>query len=157
MKNQLEFQLSETIQISRKGEFEETATIVVDPPSMDCNDEVSDFEQMFMGAMITAGKLFQSDVIKDAVDSKEEKSAMQELKDNTPSQEEIRMMLFATQEVKFKDLFKAFKKIALKSAYVADGVKMKESHFDKMTRDDSIRFICEYASFFTYPSLLGGQ
>lgn len=155
MKKEFVFQLEEEIQISKKGEFVGTATIVFQPPSMESFDEAADFEQLFMGSLISAGNLFKGQA--EDIAKEDDKSAFEELKDNTPSSEEMRMLLTVSQEIKIKDLFRTFKKLAYKTAEVDEETKLKPVHFDRMTRDDAIRMLCEYASFFTFPSLLGGK
>jgi len=155
MDKNLLYQLSKEFEFSKKGGFEKTATIEIKPPSMNSFDEVSDFEQLFMGSIVTAGNLFKSSEEEDQP-PEEEKSALQNLKDNVPTANEIRMLITISQEVKLRDLFKAFKKLAVKDAKLDEKTPMKASHFDKLEKDDALGLMCEYASFFTFPSLLGG-
>ncbi len=156
------FDLSKVLSISNKGDFQDTGTIEVTPPNMDHFNAITDFEQLFMGSVVSAGNLFKDDKDKNIEveeEKEEEKSALEKLKNNTPSASDIRMLITISQEIKIKDLFQAFKKVVFKTAFVdIDAkLKLKETHFDKMGIDDSLRFLCEYASFFTFPSLLGGK
>jgi len=155
MKENLEFQLDEALEISKGGKFEKTGTITIKPPSMDSHNAVCDFEQLFMGSMISAGNMFKG-ILGDG-NEEEDESALEKLKNHTPSAEEIRMMVTVSQDVKLTKLFQAFKTVACKDGLVDEGLKMKESYFGKLSRNDSLRMMCEYAAFFTFPSLLGGK
>ncbi len=107
------------------------------------------------GALISAGKVASSG--REKADLEEDKDALSRLKDNIPSADEIKMLLFISQDVKVRDIAKVFKKLACKTAKLDGEEKMKDSYFARMSRNDFIRMICEYASFFTFPSLLRGE
>jgi len=143
------YQLKELLEYSKDGKFESTGEIIFDPPSMSNLDEVSDFEQILMGAIISAGKSQ-----KDMVDNSEEEEGGPM---KTPTANEIRMLLFIGQDVSVKKIVKVFKLVALKTGRLDEKIKLKESHFAKMDRKDFIDMLCGYASFFTFPSLLRGE
>ncbi len=135
-----------------KGNFEKTATVEFTPPNMKCFNEVSDFEQLFMGSLVSAGNLSKAGNI--AETPEEEKSALQNLKDNVPKARDIRMMITMSQEIKITSLFGAFKRLACKCAKLDNITPIKIAHFEKLEYNDALNMLCEYASFFTFPSLL---
>ena len=92
MKENLFFQLSKKLEYSAKGKdqgnFLETATIEFEPPNMSTFDEAADFEQMFMGSLVSAGNFAKG---KGTDEEKEpDKGALEELKENTPKPHEIK-------------------------------------------------------------------
>jgi len=155
MEKEYIFQSSDPIKYSVKGKFEETASVIFSVPNMDVFDEVADFEQLFMGSIISAGNFANKG--NDKTPEAESGNTMDQLKDNTPKASEIKVLIHLSQEVKVKDLFNSFKKIAYKTGKLDESQFIKPKHFDGLSRDDSIRMLCEYASFFTFPSLLGGE
>lgn len=153
MKESYLFQLSEPLKISKAGTFVETATIELKAPTMDSFDEVSDFEQLFMGAVISASNMVRSK----GEDLPEDEDAIAELRKRIPKANEIKMLLHISQEIKIKDIYRAFRKLACKDGLVDSGVPLKMKHFDMISRDDVIRMICEYSANFTFPSLLSEE
>jgi len=140
------FQLSKELQYSKAGDFENTATIELMAPGMAEFDEAARFEQLVMGAFLSAGKYAQGN-------EKQEDGPT-----STPKKEEIKMLLLAAQDVSLVDTAEAFKSLACKVASLDDsGSMMKKAHFDKMTRNDFIDMLCEYVAVFTFPSLFNGE
>ena len=145
------YELKSLLEYTPKGEgdFKETGCIEFVPPSMKVFDEASDFEQIMMGVMMS---LAGETGIK--ADDKDEKN----LDDiETPDANAIRSMLFANQKIKFTEVAKKFKALALKTAMLDEKTPIKEVHFKELSLDDFKNMLCGYASFFTFPSLLRGE
>lgn len=148
----VDFQLSQSLKYARKGEQEETATIMMHAPSMEVFDEESSLAQLVMGAFADAQRLSGSlspDQIREARENAESEEMM--------DAESIRMMLYASQNVKFTEIAGAFKRLAVKVCFLADDVKMTNSMFDKMDLDDFKGLVCSYIANFITPSLLPAQ
>ena len=143
------YNLKKNFKYSKKGDFLETGSIEFTPPDMDCFNESSDFEQIIMGSIVSAGK--SSDIKPDD----EEEKTIKDMKPPTAS--EIRMMLYVSQEIKVVDVANAFKRLAIKTAKFDETTKLKNDHFNKLSKDDFMDMMCGYASFFTFPSLLRGE
>ena len=148
MDKEYTYQLSELLDYSAKGNFEKTGEITFAPPSMDNLDEVTDFEQIVMGAMVAAGKGQTQNI-------KEEDLPTGKMPDPTP--DEVRMMLFVGQEISVKEIIRIFKKLALKTATLDGVTPITETLFSKMDRKDFMSMLCGYTSFFILPSLLRGE
>jgi hypothetical protein len=142
------FQLSKELEYSKSGEFVKTATIEFTPPNMSVLNETNAFSQLLMGSLMSAGKLAPDWIVNKSGEEKEAK----EIK--APSGDEIRMMIFASQDIEVNLLCLAFKKIACKCGKLDEQTKIKNSHFDKMKMDDFLDMMCGYAANFTFPSLL---
>lgn len=143
------FNLSKKLKYSKDGDFQETASIEFTPPNMDTFDETTEFEQILMGAMMSASNASNE---KPKKDKDAEDEAMK-----IPTMSEIRMLIFVSQGVKVKAIAEVFKKIALSSAKLDEKQKMLDTHFNAMEKTDFIDMMCGYASFFTFPSLLRGE
>ncbi len=129
-----------------KGDFEETAMVEFKPPSMAVFDESTDFEQIIMRAMLSTAKSAGSDN-PDEPESQTRKA---------PTPLEIRMVLH-TGSIPIKNIAKLFQKLAYKTGYLDEMTPIKKSHFNKLSKEDFMDMMCGYASFFTFPSLLGGE
>jgi hypothetical protein len=141
----VDYQLSKTLRYSFKGEFEETATITMHPPGMDVFDQTSNLSQLVMGAFSEAGRAINQE----AVEKAKENSDGEELDGNA-----VKMMLFSSQSIKFTDVAKEFKRLAVRVCYVADGIKILDEMFNEMGIDDFVGLVCEYIVNFITPSLL---
>lgn len=146
-KNIVDFQLSQSLKYARKGDEEETATIMMHAPSMEVFDEVSNLSQLVMGAFSDNMSRFAREISEKQ--KEEAKNKTEEMDANA-----IRMMLFSSQNVKFTDISGEFKRMAVKVCYVAEGIKMTNSMFDKMDIDDFVGLVCSYVVNFITPSLL---
>lgn len=154
MDEPLLYDLSEPLKIAdEKGGFTDTYQIELAPPSMKHFDEVSDFEQLFMGAIVSAGTMVDNGSDKEELDD----DALAKLKKKAPTATEIKLLLHISQKIKYKDVFKAFRKLACLCGKVDEGVKLKKKHFEMMSKKDVDMMICTYASVFTFPSLLSGE
>ena len=134
-----------------EADFAETGMIEFDPPSMASFDESSDFKQIIMGAMVSAGRL--SPGKKDDEDKEDGKP--QEI----PKPDEIKAMLFAADidQVSVRRVSKVFRKLAIKTARLDENTKIKDSHIEKMLPVDFEEMLCGYDSFFSLPSLLNEE
>ncbi len=139
------YQLENTIEYSKGGEFVKTGEIEFRPPDISVFDESSDFEQIIMGSIMSAAK---SSKMSDEID--------EDKKMEIPTPYEIRMLLFVSQEIKVKDIATIFKKLVCKTATFDGETKLKMDHFKKFSKDDFLNMMCGYANFFSFPSLLKG-
>lgn len=133
---------------SDEADFKETGEISFDPPSMDSFDESSDFKQIIMNAMVSAGRLSPG---------KEKDEDAEEKEQQIPKPDEIKAMLFAStiSDVSFRKVSQIFKRLAIRTGTLDEsGTKLKESHINKMLPSDFEDMLCGYASFFSLPSLL---
>ena len=125
------YKLRKTLKYTqRKGgdaDFAETGMIEFDPPSMASFDESSDFKQIIMGAMVSAGRL--SPGKKD--DEEKEDDKPQEI----PKPDEIKAMLFAADidQVSVRRVSKVFRKLAVKTGRLGENTKLKDSHIEKLS------------------------
>lgn len=141
------FNLSKLLKYGGKeGQFEETGQIEFTPPNMNIFEESSELEQLCMGAMISATKNASEE-------KRKEKKEEDEDEDKMPTASEIRMILFSSQDIKFTQIAKAFKKIAYKTGKLDDKVLLTETLIQKMELADFKDMICGYTAFFVFPSL----
>jgi hypothetical protein len=149
-KKSVDFQLSKNLKYARKGDFEETATIIMHAPSMDTLEESQNLSQLVMRAMADSQKFADSSGLSPELAEKARVKAEEEgLKGP-----EVRMMLLASESVKFMQVINEFKRLAIKVCYVANDIKMTNSMFDKMDLDDFTGMVCNYIANFITPSLL---
>lgn len=137
--------LSKELEFSKGGEFKETAELEFSCPTMATFDESSDLSQMVMNALMDAGKNAPKD-------TKPEEGA-----DGEMDAEAIKIVLMSATNIKFKDVAKCFKGLALKCGTYDGEEPLSESVFDKLEIEDFTRCICEYVANFIIPSLLSGQ
>ena len=152
MEDNFIYQLSKTFQYSKEGNFAETASIEFTPPNMECLDESTDFEQLVIGAIVSAGRFANGNQEqppqKDDKDSKEEEGM---------SPEVVEKLLYLSQDIKFKDVAKSFRVLAVKTATFDGTTKLINDHFGKFSKEDFISMLCGYAAFFVCPLLLKGE
>lgn len=152
MEDKFTYKLSSLLEYSKDGQFVETGEITFDPPSMESNDEATEFEQIVMGAIMSAGKNAKKDDLEESEEEVEEDG-----KKRTPTPMEVRVLLFSGQDVKVTSIIKSFKKLAVKTGKLDSEVRLKHTHFDIMDRKDFMGLMSGYISFFTFPSLLRGE
>ena len=145
MEEQYTFALGALLKYTVKGDFVETGAIIFDPPSMDSFNESVDFEQLIMKSMMSAAK---------NSDSEGESEEGAEMK--IPTASEMRLVLH-TGTVSIREIARAFRKLACKTGWLDEKTRIKDSHFDKLSKNDFMDMMCGYASFFTFPSLLRGD
>ena len=150
MTKEFVFDLSVTLEYAEGGDFHKTGTVIINKPSMDNIDETTEFNQLFMKAIMSSSR-----------DSKkpEENEDHQKQPNVSPTASEIKMFLHASdrKEVKVEDIIKSFKKILLSSSDIGNKIKFTSSLINKLEVDDFMDMMCGYASFFSFPSLLKGE
>ena len=137
---------------AKDGTHKETGTIAFERPGMEILDETADFDQLVLGALMSATKKAKKPEDSDQESVKQEKNEV-------PTPKEIKMLFFSSdrKDVKIADLFSSFKKIMCLSADLGDGTKMTELLINKLDPNDFKDMMCGYASFFTFPSLLNEE
>ena len=142
----LVFNLSKALEFSTKGEFEETLSLELGPPTMESLDEAYDLSQLVMGAMMDARRF--------ANDEKEEKKDS----DEKMGADAVRIIIFsASASIKASDIAKKFKALACKVGTLDGKEKIKESHLIKLSLKDFTDLTCAYIANFTVPSLLSEE
>jgi hypothetical protein len=136
--------LSKKITYSTDGDFKETAELEFKCPTMASFDEASDLSQAVMNALMDAGKNAPK------VDPKEGESGDMDA-------EAVKIVLMTAERIKFKDVAKLFRKLALKVGTYDGKETLSESVFEKLEIDDFTKCLCEYVANFIFPSLLSGQ
>lgn len=137
---------------NEEADFENTGEIIFAPPSMDSFDESSDFKQIIMNAMVSAGRL--------SPEGKEKSEEEEETEKKVIKPSEIKAMLFASEleKVSVRKVSRIFKKLAVRTATLDEsGTKLKDSHFTKISIPDFEDMLCGYAAFFSLPSLLSSE
>lgn len=147
-KKSIDFQLKETLKYSHKGDFEETATIMMNAPTPEVFDQVCDLSQLVMTAFTDAQKLRGNPSADEITEAKEK------IDDGGMEAEEIKVILFASQSVKFTQIADEFNVLADKVCEVNKGIKLTPVIIAKMGIDDRINMICTYIANFIAPSLL---
>lgn len=157
-KKSVDFQLSETLEYSHKGEFEKTATIIMHSPSMEVSmdvfDQVSNLSQLVLGAVSEAQErnIGKREDFKELIE--EARKAKEDKKEEEISSFEVRAMLLTSQRIKFTKIAGEFKKLAPSVCEVAEGVKLVPNIIKKLSIDDYTNLICSYIANFITPSLL---
>ncbi len=146
-KKSVDFQLSEKLEYSSGGDFQQTATIVMSAPNMEVFDQFSSLSQLVMGAFKDAQRTGQPT-------DQEIAEAKEKIDEKGMEPEEIKLALFSAHSVKFTEVANEFKRLAVKVCEVAEGIKMEHVLFDRMNIDDFINMVCTYIANFITPSLL---
>jgi len=152
MENYL-FQLDTPIEYSKDGEFVQTATIELLPPSADSIVESMKLSQFVMQAFTEARKNTSEDDL-----SEEDMAAIKEKADNKDTlnileASQVQTILFSSK-IDLSKVFALFKKLMMKVGKLDKDFKpIKEAHFRKFTYDDTVRMMCEYIANFIIPSL----
>lgn len=141
---QIGVKLSKELEYTKEGDFTTTAELVFTCPTMASFDEASDLSQMVMNALMDAGK--------NAPKVEEDVEASQ----GDLDADSIRVVLMTAERVKFKDVAKCFKKLALKCGTFDGKTVLTESTFNKLEIEDFNKCMCEYIANFIVPSLLSG-
>lgn len=138
------YKLKKGIKYSTQGKFKETATLEVKPPTIKEMEPAVRLSQLVTNAMFDARKLMPEGQGVDV-----ENPDQQQM----PTAKELKLILFASDNVDFNKIFDAFKEIALTSGTFDGKEPLKETAFDKIGMEDSILFACEYIANFIFPSL----
>lgn len=138
-KNVFILNLSETLEYSKKGEFEKTATLEFMPPSMLCEKEAMRLAQLVMRATIDA---------KDLAAGQEQSQT-----DQSIDEEAVKILLMSSKSVPFSDVSEAFKTLACKVCTCDGETKVTETLLSKLSLSDYMRALTGYVANFTFPSL----
>lgn len=145
-KDTMIFQLSSTLQYSKKGDFVDTATLEFKAPSMNEYDDASDFAQYIMGAIMEQQKNTTPEEMEVAMSATAQN-------DSELDPEGLRIVLMAAKNVRFREIAATFKKLSLKVGTCDGETKLTDDLISKMTPADWTRCVCEYAVNFITPSL----
>ncbi|MCK5019193.1 MAG: hypothetical protein KAS32_19190 [Candidatus Peribacteraceae bacterium] len=137
------FNLSEVVEYSRDGEFHQTASLEFSAPTMAEFELAAELSQLVMQATLDARK-FAPDKDEEADDQ-----------DLTP--DAVKMLLLASQSVKFTDIADVFKKLAVRIGTVDGKTPLASGVLSKISIDDFTGMICGYIANFTFPSLFSGE
>lgn len=140
------FNLSQTVEYSKAGDFCKTATLEFTGPTMQVFDLSSEISQLVMRAVLDAKDLA------DKFSSNNEKSASDSM-----NAEAIKIILLSSKSVKFSELAELCKKLFEKVGTFDGEVNLKASVMDKLSINDFTKIICEYISNFIFPSLFSTE
>ena len=136
------FNLSNIVEYSKGGEFHSTATLEFRSPTMDEFELASDLAQLVMRATLDARKF---------ADDKQE-----EVEQDADS-DAIKIILFASESVKFSEVANAFKRLAFKICTFDGKTSLVEGVLNKIDMKDFIELVCGYIANFTFPSLFSSE
>jgi len=140
------YDLNKELQFSKGGDFSTTASLEFTSAGMSAFDEVSEFEQLIAGAFLSSAKAATT-----SGQAPEEAKADEQV---SPSASDIKMILVSCQDIKLADIAKSFRRLACKTCTIDNsGTLIKDSHFNKLSREDFMGMLCEYVANFTFPSL----
>ena len=137
------FNLSNTVEYSKGGDFHQTATLEFRAPGMDEFDLVSDLAQLVMRATLDARQLVPED--------------QEETKDEEATPDAVKIILLASKEVKFSEVASLFKKLAFRICTVDGITPLVENVLKKISLEDFTEMVCGYIANFTFPSLFSGE
>lgn len=141
----LYFQLSEKLEYSKGGDFFQTATLELQPPSMKVFDLSSILCQDLMKAVVDGREVAGSIEQNESQDTGDIDS------------ETIKMILFQSKSVKFSDVAKTCKVLFTHVGTYEGKTPIKMAIFDKMNIHDFTDLVCEYIANFIWPSLFSGR
>lgn len=139
------YNLEKTLEYSKKGNFETTASVELAAPSFLVIGESVQLAQMFTRAAMQAQKLAGDRPAEPKTESQGEMAL-----DGAA----VKAILYAS-DVDIMKLIGAFMALAEKVGTLDDekAVRLKKSHFEKMTPGDVLGMACEYIANFTIPSM----
>ena len=136
------FNLSDTVEYSKDGEFHKTATLEFRAPTMDEFDFASDLAQLVMRATL---------------DARQYSDENQEQEDQDITSDAMKIILFASEKVKFSEVAKAFKILAFQICTTDGETSLVENVLNRIPMGDFIEMVCGYIANFTFPSLFSGE
>lgn len=139
------FDLSETVEFAKDGDFSKTASIELKGPSMQTFDLSSQLSQLIMQAMIDIQEL-QGRFRKEELSSIEEAGEI--------DGKAIRMVLMASKNVSFSEISEVAKKLFVKVGTYDGKTPIKKIFFDRISINDFTSMVCGYIANFIFPSLL---
>lgn len=140
------FNLSSVLTYSKKGNFEETAQLEIDAPSFNTFKESSKLSQCFVKALFANQKNMAQQNQDDAQQGEADLDA-----------NAVQLLLMAS-DVDFSEMLDTFVNLCVNNCTLDQErqVKIKKDHFNKLSYNDIVAFICEYIATFTVPSVLSG-
>jgi len=155
VKDEMQYNLSEELEFSHKGEHEKTLTIFIEPPSHDCLDEVAHLSSYVTQAMMESQK-YSSFAKGNLTEEQLKKMEKDSSEDAGLDAKSVKLILFGAGSVNVPDVIQEFKKILVKCGRVDEDEKcrFKKSLFERLTVEDIIGMMCEYIAVFIAPSLL---
>lgn len=137
------YDLSETLEYTKDGDFSKTASLEFVGPSMSCFDLSSQLSQLVMRAMLDAQDF--SEKFKSAQTSQ---AQAQEIDGKA-----VKMILLASKSIAFAEVAEVAKNLFVKVGTYDGKTKLKKVAFDKIMIDDFIEIVCGYIANFIIPSL----
>lgn len=138
------YNLSNTVEYTKDGDFAKTATIELHGPTMAVFDLSSQLSQLVMRAMLDAQDLkdkFNSDEV-----SVEQAAA-------SIDDKAVKMILLASKSVKFSDVADICKKLFVKVGTYDGKLSLRDAAFRNISISDFTEMICGYIANFIIPSL----
>ena len=138
------FNLSQTVEYSKDGDFHKSASLEFTAPSMDDFDLAIELSQLVMRATLDARDIIPTD----------EKEVAEEA---DVTAESIKMILLASKNVKFSEIADVFKRL-VPHVCVVDGTHpLSAGVIRKLSISDFTEMLCGYIANFTFPSLFSGE
>lgn len=137
------YNLSETIEYAKDGDFHKTATIEFTGPSMGVYEMSLELSQYVTRAMMDAQDFLNKQI----------KSEVEKEEDSNMTGDAMKIILMSSKSVKFSDIANCCKKLFLKVGTYDGEVKLKDTIFSKISLEDFISMVCEYIANFIFPSL----
>lgn len=137
------YNLSETLEYTKDGDFSKTATLEFVGPSMSCFDLSSQLSQLVMRAMLDAQDF--SEKFKSAQTSQ---AQAQEIDGKA-----VKMILLASKSVAFAEVAEVAKNLFVKVGTYDGKTKLRMAAFNSISIDDFVEIICGYIANFIIPSL----
>lgn len=137
------FNLSDTVEYSKDGDFQKSATLEFRSPTMNEFDLASDLAQLVMRATLDARQFIPEDKT--------------EIKDEDVTPDAVKIILLASKDVKFSEVADVFKRLAFQICTVDGKTPLVENVLNKISMEDFIEMVCGYIANFTFPSLFSGE
>jgi hypothetical protein len=137
------YELSEVLRYTPEGEgdFKETLSIEFSGPTMDVQDSATELSEL-----VTRAFVGYSNMARDTEES--DSTAMK-----TPSSSELKVLLMGANSVSFRDIGKAFIRLACDVGKLDEKTRIKPDHFKKLELDDFNDMVCGYIANFIFPSV----
>lgn len=141
--NELIYNLSQTLEYTKAGDFEETASITLLPPTFETMDHELKLGQAFVRAAMSASQ-------------NTPKQAEQEDTGNASIDSNAVRVILLSSDQDVKAIVDTFIDVCSKVAYLDDEkkIRMKQDHFKKLATADIMSMMCEYIAAFIAPSAL---
>lgn len=142
MESSITYNLSQKLQYSVKGEFEDTASIELLAPSYETMSHALKLSQFLMRAIMAQANSLKGDNTPEGAE------------DADIDSKAINTLLLAS-DISMAEVVSSFQELAYKIGYLDSDkrVRLKEAHFAKMKISDIIQMTCEYMAAFSVPSV----